>query len=310
MALIAKCFVASLAILSVPTISLQAAELSDIVEPGTQAEVLGEGYGFCEGPACDADGNVYFSDGKNDTIHYYTPGKPVTVFVDDSLDANGMMFNAAGELVVCEGAAFHVVAFNVETKEKREIVKEIDGTRFNEPNDLTIDDEEGFYFTDPNYRHRGQETVMKEDVYYVTADGRPTRVSTVCEKPNGILLSADGTKLYLADNRGRKLYRYDVVAPGKLENQTLLVADLGAGPDGMTQDKDGNLYIACGRAGVKIYTPAGELIGVLDAEYGIPYSSNVCFGGPNFDTLYITASKQFLGIATKTNGVAPLCAEE
>lgn len=289
-------------------------DLDDIVAPGEQAVILGTGYGFSEGPACDGDGNIYFSDGKKDTIHYYPASAPlegeVSVFVDDSLDANGMMFNQQGELVSVEGAAYHIVAFNVETKEKRVLASEIEGVHFNEPNDLTIDALGGFYFTDPNYRHRGQETVMKEDVYYVAASGDVTRVSTICVKPNGIILTPDNKTLYLADNRERKIYRYDVEGPGRITNETLWIPDLGAGPDGMTLDLDGNLYVTCGGAGVKIYSPDAELIGVLDSEYGVNYASNVCFGGPNFDTLYITANDKFLGIATKVNGVPALCTEK
>ena len=77
-----------------------------------------------------------------------------------------MMFNAEGELYVCEGAAHRIVAFDVHTKAKRVLCSQIDGQHFNEPNDLAIDFHDGFYFSDPNYQHRGQPTVMKQDVYY------------------------------------------------------------------------------------------------------------------------------------------------
>src|SRR3990172_9518767 len=98
--------------------------LDDIIGPGTKPEVLGQGYGFTEGPAC------------------------------------------------------RVVAFDVRTKAKRVLCSEIDGQHFNEPNDLAIDFLGGFYFSDPNYQHRGQPTVMKQDVYYCSAEGKATRVST------------------------------------------------------------------------------------------------------------------------------------
>ena len=279
--------------------------IDDIVAPGTEPEVLGTGYGFCEGPAADAQGNVYFSDGKNDAIHFYEVGGEVRLFVDDSTDANGMMFNHQGELVTCEGAAYRIVAFDVTTKKKRTLARQIDGVHFNEPNDLTIDAHDGFYFTDPNYRHRGQSTVMKEDVYYVSPKGEVTRVSTVCKKPNGILLSIDGKTLYLADNAGRAIYKYDVTGPGKLAGEKLWI-DLGAGPDGMTLDEHGNLYVACGRAGVKVYSPEGKPIGVIE----VPYASNCCFGGKDFTTLYITSAAKFLGIKTKVRGTKPHCLEE
>jgi len=279
--------------------------IDDIVAPGTEPEVLGTGYGFCEGPAADSQGNVYFSDGKNDSIHFYEVGNEVRLFVDDSTDANGMMFNHQGELVTCEGAAYRVVAFDVTTKKKRTLANRIDGVHFNEPNDLTIDACDGFYFTDPNYRHRGQETVMKEDVYYVSPKGEVTRVSTVCKKPNGILLTSDDKTLYLADNAGRVIYRYDVTGPGKLAGEKLWI-DLGAGPDGMTLDEHGNLYVACGRAGVKVYSPEGKPIGVIE----VPYASNCCFGGKDFSTLYITSAARFLGIKTKVRGTKPHCLEK
>jgi len=276
--------------------------IDNIIDPAAEPEVLGTGYGFCEGPATDAKGNIYFSDGKNDSIHSYEPGKPVRLFVDDSTDANGMMFNSQGELCVCEGAAYRIVAFDVETKKKRTLVDRIDGVHFNEPNDLTIDAHDGFYFTDPNYRHRGQETVMKEDTYYCSANGKPTRVSTVCVKPNGILLTPDGKTLYLADNRGKLIYKYDVLGPGRLANETRWI-DLGAGPDGMTLDEHGNLYVSCGRAGVKVYSAEGKPVGVIK----VPYASNCVFGGKDFTTLYITSAKEVLGIKTKVQGIKPPC---
>lgn len=294
----------SLVVLLPAAVATAADPLDRIVAPGVVAEVLGSGYGFCEGPAADAEGNVYFSDGKKDSIHFWQPGKPVAVFVDDSRDANGMMFNAAGELVVCEGAAFRVVAFDVKTKKKRILVGE--GERqFNEPNDLAIDSAGGFYFTDPNYKHAGQESIKPELAYYRSPEGKVTVVSDACTNPNGVLLSADEKTLYLADCRGKLIYRYDVASPGKLAGETRWL-DLGANPDGMTADEEGNLYFACGRAGIKVYSRDGKPLGDISVEHGVPYASNVCFGGKDFRTLLITSRDQFLGVKTKVTGARPL----
>lgn len=279
--------------------------LDQLVDPGEKPVVLGTGYGFCEGPAADAEGHVYFSDGKNDAIHVYRLDEGVRLFVGDALDANGMMFNQAGELVVCEGAAYRVVAFDVKTKQFRVLVGDSEDRRFNEPNDLAIDRAGGFYFTDPNYAHRGQKQLKKQDVYYVSPDGEVSTVSTICEQPNGVLLSADGKTLYVADCRGKAIYRYDVAAPGNLTGQTKWIPDLGAHPDGMTADIHGNLYFACGSAGIHVYAPTGKLIGTLD----VGYASNCCFGGPDFRTLYITSAERFLGLKMKVEGTRPLCAK-
>jgi len=277
--------------------------IEQIVAPGTEPQVLGTGYGFSEGPAADAQGNVYFSDGRNDSIHFYEIGKPVRPFVTDSTDANGMMFNSKGELLVCEGAAYRIVAFNVATRQKRVLASEIDGQHFNEPNDLSVDRQDGFYFTDPNYRHRGQETVMKEDAYYVSAEGKVSRVSTVCQKPNGVLLTPDDRTLYLADNKGKKIYRYEVQGPGRLTGERLWI-ELDAGPDGMTLDEHGNLYICCGGKGVEVYSAEGKAVGVI----GVPYASNCVFGGEDFRTLFVTSRDKFLAIPTKVRGIRPPCA--
>ncbi len=280
--------------------------LDAIIAPSTQPQVLGTGYGFSEGPAADSQGNVYFSDGREDSIHFYEPGKPVAIFVDDSTDANGMMFNSQGDLYVCEGAAHRVVAFDVKSKERRILASQFGGTHFNEPNDLAVDRHNGFYFTDPNYRHRGQETVMKEDTYYCSAEGEISRVSTVCIKPNGVLLSADDKTLYLADARGQRIYRYGVVGPGKLTGETVWIDNLGANPDGMTLDQQGNLYVCCGVAGVKVHSADGQPIGVVE----LPYASNCCFGGSDFSILFVTSRDRFLGIQTKVRGITPRCLRE
>ncbi|HOA52556.1 MAG TPA: SMP-30/gluconolactonase/LRE family protein [Thermogutta sp.] len=275
--------------------------IEEIVAPGTEPQVIGSGYGFSEGPAADGEGNVYFSDGKNDSIYVYRVGQGVELFVNDSTDANGMMFNSKGELYVCEGAARRIVAFDVKTKKKRVLASEFQGTAFNEPNDLTIDQQDGFYFTDPNYRHRGQPSLMKEDVYYVRADGTVSRVSQVCIKPNGILLTPDNKVLYLADNAAGIIYRYDVVGPGQLAHETKWI-ELGAHPDGMTLDEFGNLYVACGRAGIKVYTKNGEYLGTIS----VPYASNCVFGGKDFRTLFVTSADKVYAIPTKVRGILPL----
>jgi gluconolactonase len=274
--------------------------LDEIIAPGTRPEVVGTGYGFTEGPAADARGNVYFSDGRNDSIYCYEFGKPPVLLVDDSTDANGMIFNTRGELIVCEGAAHRLVAIDVASRDRRVLCDEFEGLCFNEPNDVAVDQHDGFYFSDPNYQHHGQPTVRKQDVYYGTRDGQVRRVSTVCFKPNGVLLSADAAMLYVADARGQRIYRYDVVGPGQLENETLWIDHLGANPDGMTLDEHQNLYICCNRGGLRIYDRHAQPLGKLDLQ-----AANTCFGGPDFTTLMLAAGDKFLALSTQVTGMKP-----
>ena len=273
----------------------------DIIPPGAKPDVLGDGYDFTEGPAADGQGNVYFSDGKNDSIHVWQAGQPVTLFTDQSTDPTGMMVGVQGALYVCEGAAHRVVAFDVSTKQRRELCSQINGQHFNEPNDLAVDLSGGFYFSDPNYQHRGQPTVMKQDVYYCSANGHVTRVSSVCHKPNGVLLSSDDHTLYVADARGQRIHRYDVTGPGRPSNERVWIDRLGANPDGLTLDEHDNLYICCGQAGLKIFDRTGTPLGRLDI-----HAANCCFGGPDFRMLCIASVDKFLGIPTNVVGMKPL----
>ncbi|MBN1395513.1 MAG: SMP-30/gluconolactonase/LRE family protein [Pirellulales bacterium] len=275
--------------------------LDKLFSGDTSPEMLGDGYGFAEGPAADAQGNVYFSDGQNDSIYVWRRGRPPELFVDDSTDANGMMFNAEGRLYVCEGAAHRVVAYDVKTKAKRVLCEEIDGRPFNEPNDLAVDRTGGFFFSDPNYAHRGRPATMKEDVYYCSASGHVSRVSTICRKPNGVLLSADGRTLYVADSRGGCVYRYDVTAPGRLDGERLWIEGLDANPDGMTLDVRNNLYVCCGAAGLRIFNPSARPLGQIDV-----HAANCCFGGRDFRTLCIASANRFLGIRAEATGMKPL----
>lgn len=275
--------------------------VQDLLEPGIEPMVLGTGYGFTEGPAADAAGTVYFSDGRNDSIHRWQEGRPPELFVADSPDANGMIFNARGELLVCEGAAGRVAAIDVATKAKRILCDNFEGLRFNEPNDLAADESGGFYFSDPNYAHRGQPTVRKEDVYYCDAAGRVSRVSTVCNKPNGLLLSTDGAALYLADSRGACVYRYDVAGPGKLTNERKWITGLDGNPDGMTLDQDENLYVCLGKVGLRAFDREGRPLGKLAL-----HAANCCFGGGDFRTLCVAAADKFIGLRMRVVGQLPL----
>ena len=264
--------------------------LDEIILPGTEPEVLGAGYGFTEGPAADAEGNVYFSDGKHDSIYYWQVGRPPVLFTDQSPDAIGMMLNARGDLYVCEGAAYRIVAFDTRTKAKRVLCSEIDGQHFNEPNDLAIDFRNGFYFSDPNYQHHGQPTVMKQDVYYCSAEGVVTRVSTVCYKPNGVLLSADDQTLYVADARGQGHLPLRRGRAGPTGQRAAVDRQAGANPDGLTLDEHENLYICCGKAGLKIYDRQGQPVGRIDV-----HAANCCFGGRDFRTLCGRVGRQVSG---------------
>lgn len=256
-----------------------------------QVKLIGlasEGHRFTEGPALGPDGSLYFTDIPDSEIWRIAPDGTESVFTDQSRRANGLMFNAAGELVACETEGA-VVAWNVETKERRLIADQYQGKPFNSPNDLVIDQQGGIYFTDPSFSSTRTlpQTVMS--VYYISPDEEVTRVIDSLPAPNGIMLSRDEKRLYVFPTRSPEMRAYTILAPGKLGpeqefGQVVPPTNGGiVGCDGATLDSDGNLYITTA-SGIQIMQPDGTQVGVVPVPQ-IP--ANVTFGAEGF--LYVTA---------------------
>src|SRR5262245_49905333 len=136
----------------------------DIKKPHTD-------FKFTEGPAPDADGNVYFSDIPNEKIHKIDASGKLSVFREKSNSANGLMVNAKGEIVACEMTGA-IVALSPDGKERRVITDKYDDKRYNAPNDLVIDKAGGVYFTDPSFSAPKELPQGKTCVYYENAKGK------------------------------------------------------------------------------------------------------------------------------------------
>jgi gluconolactonase len=176
-----------------------------------------------------------------------------------------------------------------------------EGKRFNGPNDLWIDSKGGIYFTDPYYQRdyweRKKPDIEGQKVYYLPKGKKEAViVDGDLMQPNGIVGTPDGKFLYVADIRASKTYKYQINADGTLSNRQLFVSQ---GSDGMTLDNQGNVYLS-GR-GVTVYSPTGEKL------QNIPVPSrwvgNICFGGKNRSTLFITATESVYTIEMQVKGV-------
>jgi gluconolactonase len=138
-------------------------------------------------------------------------------------------------------------------------------------------------------------------VYFLPADGRPlVRVAEDLEKPNGLVGTAKGQTLYVADIGAGKTYAYAVRAGGTLSGKRLFC---GMGSDGMTIDAEGNLYLTGGE-GVTVFNPEGQKLDRI-AVPGEGWTSNVCFGGRDRRTLFVTAGSGLYAVRTRVRGVTP-----
>ena len=240
------------------------------------------GFKFTEGPAWDYRSLLVFSDIPNNHIVQLKDGK-TSVYRDDSGGANGLMFDAKGRLVACEGSARRI-ARQSEPGKWETLADSYNGKKLNSPNDLAIDTAGRVYFTDPRYgKGSGPVEQDREAVYRIDPEGKVTRIIDDCKKPNGIAISPDGKTLYVVDNGAGVTRAYPLAADGSVGAGKTICESRGG--DGMAVDSAGNLYITTGK-GILVTDPAGKELGVIPVPEA---PANCCFGGPKVTTLYITA---------------------
>ena len=277
-----------------------AAGLDDVVAPGTVAEKLADGFVFTEGTTVNAAGEVFFVDQPNNKILRWTREAGLRVFMNPSGYANGMCFAPDGALLVCADEKMELWSVTSEGK-VTVIAKGHAGNELNGPNDVwACPQGGGCYFTDPFYKRswwtHADAPQGTQQVYFLPKGGTPRRVTDDLKQPNGIVGTADGKTLYVADIGAKKTYAYDIAADGALANKRLFCE---MGSDGMTLDADGRVYLT--GKGVHVFDRTGAKLGVIDIPEG--WCGNVCIGGPEKDTLFVAASKGFYAVPLKVKGM-------
>jgi gluconolactonase len=274
---------------------------SGVTETGATLATLAGGLGFCEGPAADASGNIYFSNMTANRILNWSTGGVLSIFRENAGGANGLYFYGAN-LLACEGTNGRVVRISM-GGDLTVMTDTYGAKRFNQPNDLWIDPEGGVYFSDPIY---GSGTVVQdgEHVYYLSADrSTVTRVISDMIRPNGLIGTPDGRTLYVSDHGAGAVWRYTIQPDGSLTGKTLFAS---VASDGMTIDAEGNVYLTV--YAVLAYSPGGILL----EEIAVPERpTNVTFGGADRRSLFITTEAGLYSIRTRVQGnaanFAPFC---
>ena len=275
-----------------------------IIAPGAVLEKLADGFSFTEGPIADKNGNVYFTDQPNDKIFIWSVDGKLSEFGSFGR-ANGMYFDLDGRLLTCSDMDNELWSVGMDGS-RTVLVADFEGKKLNGPNDVWVHPQTGgIYFTDPLYRrdYWTRDPAMQQGgqyVYYIAPDRMTTiRVDTDLVQPNGIIGTPDGKKLYVADIGDRKTYVYDIQLDGTLANRQLFCE---MGSDGMTIDEQGNIYLT-GRA-VTIFNPKGEQIEQIVIEG--KRTSNICFGGKDMQTLFITAQDCLFCLRMNVKGISTI----
>jgi gluconolactonase len=254
---------------------------------------------FTEGPAVDRAGNVFFTDQPNNKIWKYSTDGKLSVFLDPAGRANGLYFDHKGNLIACADEKNELWSISP-SGQVTVLLNQLNGRRFNGPNDVWADPQGGLFFTDPYYQRdywaRTASELPGQYVYYLgPGQKQPTTVETQLQKPNGIIGTRDGRTLYVADIDGNKTYRYQIGVRGALTNRQLFVEQ---GSDGMTLDERGNVYLT--GKGVTVYSPSGQRLAHIDVPE--EWTGNICFGGKDRKTLFITASEAVYVLPMRVKG--------
>jgi gluconolactonase len=266
-----------------------------LLAPDARIQKVATGFGFTEGPAADVRGNIYFTDIPNNRIHIIFLDGALAAFMENTGGANGLYFDEDANLLACRGGDRQLVSIDPDGK-VTVLADKFNDNPLNSPNDLWIDPKGGVYFTDPRYGSKDDMFQNGEHVYYLTPDRKKLiRVIDDMVRPNGIIGTPDGKILYVADLGGSKTFRYSIKPDGTLTEKELFI---NTGSDGMTIDIKGNIYITTNA--VEVYDLKGKLLGKIDLP---EWPSNVTFGGPDKDTLFITARTSVYSIKTNTKGL-------
>jgi len=276
------------------------AEQGGILAPDARLQKLADEYLFTEGPACDAEGNVFFTDQPNNRILKWATDGKLSTFMQPCGRSNGLCFDRQGNLIACADQNNELWSIAPDGK-ITVLVRHYRGKLLNAPNDLWIRPDGGIYFSDPYYRRNYWSRGPKEDplecVFFLSPDHKTlVRVIEDLKQPNGLIGTPDGKTLYVADIGAGKTYAYDIRPDGNLTNRKLFCP---MGSDGMTIDNEGNVYLT--GKGVIVFDKSGRKIEHIQVPE--PWTANVCFGGKDRKTLFITASRCIYTIGTRTHGV-------
>jgi len=285
-------------------------ELRELVDADSAVESIGSGFIFTEGPIWNAAGEfLLFSDMPGDVRRRWSAADGVSEVMRPANKCNGMVYDADGNLLVCEHVTSSLVREHPDG-ERETIASHFRGKELNSPNDVITRSDGTIYFSDPIYGRVpvfGVERDVElgfQGVYKLAAGGGDLELvvgEDEFDMPNGLCFSPDESLLYVNDTPNARIRVYDVAADGSLSNGRVFADGIGDGViengvvDGMKCDERGNIWVS-GPGGVWVFNPAGEHLGVIETHENI---GNLGWGGAGWRTLFIAASTSVYRIETK-----------
>jgi len=291
--------------------------LAAIVE-AAEPTLVATDIGATEGPLWHPGGFLTFVDMRRSHLLRWDAAGGVRVIREHTGEGNGCTLDRQGRLIMCEGGHRRVTRTELDGRIVT-LAERWQGKRLNRPNDVVCRSDGTVFFTDPELRvPPADREVGLSGVYSITPQGELRLATDECEYPNGLAFSPDERVLYVAISRldercleeektgavcrHRRIRAFDVDAEGRLRNNRIFVdmssAEAGV-PDGMKVDRDGRVYCT-GSGGIWVIDPQGRRLGIIRVPE-VP--RNLAFGGPNYQTLYITAGISVYSQGTHVTGI-------
>ena len=276
------------------------AALTALLIPGEEWQLVGDGYGFTDGPAANTKGELFFTASAKNKSNKISLDGQVSEFLADAKKANGQAFGSDGRLYAVSLSDPKLIAYDPDGKASV-ITEGISG------NDIVVAHNGNIYVTDPS----GSGANAPSKVWLVKPNGEKQVVDTGLRYANGLTLSPDQTYLEVADYRSHWIYSYQIQADGTLAAKQRYYwlhgpdNDDDAGADGLRMDREGRLYAAT-RLGIQVCDQPGRVQCILPTPNG--KIANLCFGGENFDTLFATCGDKVFKRKLKVKGAQPWAA--
>jgi gluconolactonase len=279
-----------------------------LIAKDAKLETVATGFGFTEGPVWDKSGFVYVSDEEiNKIFRVYPDGHKEELIALG--DPDGNTYDRQLRLIDTASVLRAIIRITPDGK-YTVLADHFEGKKLNSPNDVVIGPDGAIYFTDPTLDLVKGETqeIPYQGVYRLDDSGKVTLLTKDLTQPNGLAFSPDGKRFYVDDSAEKNIRVYDVQTDGTLTNGRIFGDEKGnkgeGVPDGMRVDRKGNIFVT-GPKGIWVWDPQGHHIGTIAMP---EQPANLTWGGPHYDTLYITATHGVYKLHTKTKGFVPYLA--
>jgi len=280
----------------------------DSIFESTIPTKLADGFVFAEGPVWHPDNLLYFSDIRDHKRYLLNlASDDLKLIAEDTDGANGMTFNADGELVYCHMGKRRVSKTS-RSGDEIAVATHFAGKLLNAPNDIVPHSDGSLYFTNPQGRISGPDAeIGYSGVYRIGSDGAVTEVCSGMNLPNGLAFSPDESKLYVSNTRpDPKLLVFDMQSDGTAVNGRVIdemplrgATEKNGVPDGLKVDSVGRIFVT-GPAGIWVWDESEKFVGILEFDEVV---TNLAWGGDDLRTMFVTAHSSVYSLRTIEPGI-------